>query len=477
MMSAGRIRSLASAIPMVLGAGLTGCGSDGPVGPPPPPLPAPEPPPGPPRHMRLDLRWQAVEVRFDEEPAHLDARVFVSQPSVRVFLPADTGRPRPGGMGPDGPITDERVFRVGEVPEQLANLMALDLQRFAVRTGELYLVDLNRGSRPMLWLHRLELAIENVATRARLMEGLPTLLSARGRIDRSGRLTLFVSADPFGTGLDFSGRASVVGLDLRELAGLLVTPTGLRITRGSLDLFIVFTSERGRIRGAVKPIVRGLELEPARTGLWGWIRANTIDALADLVAPERDSREVLATVIPIEGQLHDPEIQVWPAVFGVLYNALVAGISASFAGLPPERAAARSSPLEQGWRVLIGGERPRAQPSSGPVPPRLHPEPDWLDIPIAVSPAGLLKVGAERVLQRALHRRGVLSPAQLSGRIDSATTEALRRVQAAAALPETGLLGYATVEALGLDPAELFERAPRVRVGAASSASPGPFGR
>jgi hypothetical protein len=46
------------------------------------------------------------------------------------------------------------------------------------------------------------------------------------------------------------------------------------------------------------------------------------------------------------------------------------------------------------------------------------------------------------------------------GRLDPDTQRALRRLQAASALPETGLPGYATVQVLGLNEAGIFRRAP-----------------
>lgn len=452
--AAGGLAPLAALVTL-----LAACGSN-PARPPAPAYPAVAPPPGPESALRADLRWRAVEIRFHRE-AVLDAEAVLSQPSLRIFLPADaTGTPA-GAPGPAGAPVDHRVFRLGELPEQLRQMVAVDVDRVAVRAGELVLVDAGRGPRPVLWLHRLELALENAATRARLMQGLPTLLTVRARVGRTGLLTAFVTADPFAGPLEFAGRAAIRDLDMRELSPLVADAVGLRTPRGRLDLFVLFESRGGRLRGAVKPMLRGVDVAPVGQGLFGWLKANSVDLLAQLLSRDREGPDVLATVIPIEGQLSEPRLQLWPAVFGVLYHAFVAGMTAGYAGLPPERAPEPASPLAQGWRVLIQQERPRAQPTVASTPPRL--EPHRGGIPIGWEPSALMRPGGRRLLERRLRERGLMPVAEGEVAEAQAVSEALLRFQAQRGLPETGLPGYATMEALGLEPAQIFGGGGRTR--------------
>lgn len=89
------------------------------------------------------------------------------------------------------------------------------------------------------------------------------------------------------------------------------------------------------------------------------------------------------------------------------------------------------------------------------------PTRDISGIPVAVSPSGLMRPGAERLLQVALAARGFLTERQITGTFSEATREALRRLQIATGLPATGLPSYATVEALGLEPGRIFHTGPR----------------
>jgi hypothetical protein len=109
--------------------------------------------------------------------------------------------------------------------------------------------------------------------------------------------------------------------------------------------------------------------------------------------------------------------------------------------------------------VLIGCyARTVAEP---PRPPEVEdPRTDVTGIPVAVSPGGLMKPGAERAIQHTLIERGLLPADHLTGRLDQPTQQALRVFQTRAGLPATGLPGYTTVEALGLDLDAIFERGP-----------------
>lgn len=104
-----------------------------------------------------------------------------------------------------------------------------------------------------------------------------------------------------------------------------------------------------------------------------------------------------------------------------------------------------SEPPEQeraaGAAAQTTGSQKAGQVAGGPSKPN--------EVPVASSPSGLLKPGAE---QKVRDKLGV------EGGGDS-LREALQKFQKAHDLPATGILDQRTVQALGLDPDEVFERA------------------
>jgi peptidoglycan hydrolase-like protein with peptidoglycan-binding domain len=96
------------------------------------------------------------------------------------------------------------------------------------------------------------------------------------------------------------------------------------------------------------------------------------------------------------------------------------------------------------------GSSPERTPSR--VPPRG-------DRPaVSSSPEELMNPGSARRIQDALRSRGYLDEA--SGRLDRATSVAVRRFQEDQGLAETGVPDRETLRRLGLDPSTVYQSAP-----------------
>lgn len=81
---------------------------------------------------------------------------------------------------------------------------------------------------------------------------------------------------------------------------------------------------------------------------------------------------------------------------------------------------------------------------------------DACGIPVAVSMEALMLPGGIARIQQRLVARELLSPPYSDDELDQATLEAILELQRRAELPRVGLPSYATVRALGIDPAQVF---------------------
>lgn len=108
---------------------------------------------------------------------------------------------------------------------------------------------------------------------------------------------------------------------------------------------------------------------------------------------------------------------------------------------------------------ICGCAHTRAQP---PPPEAIAPTKAPVEhgaetgIPVASTPAGLLRDGAEKRLQDRLRAKGFLRSEQSSGQLDDQTRIALQKYQKSEGLPTTGLPSYETVRHLGLDLDAIF---------------------
>jgi hypothetical protein len=237
------------------------------------------------------------------------------------------------------------------------------VDRIEVLDGEFHYRDLTAPNDPEIWLHGIELAAENLATRKQLVDGRASTISAHATLGKSGTVSFFVSADLFTTPPDFAGNLSLRGWKVAELYDWVAPTTKLETPKGTLDLFAEFKAREGAISGGVKPVLKNVEVKPMDDGFVNQLKAWIADQSLNLFSDRVPDRNVVATVIPIQGRLVQPDVQIWPTILGIVRNAFVQGISSVFSHLPPPAAAKDESLITQASHALQKDKGPpKAQP-------------------------------------------------------------------------------------------------------------------
>ena len=261
---------------------------------------------------------------------------------------------------------DQQTNELPDLAKQLDALMPLRLDRIQVRRGEVTFIDKTQKEVPKVWLHGMEVTVENLATRAALARGEPTVVALSSGLQKKGELSAYITADPLAKGLWFSGQVKAVGLDMNEFHDLLVSRSGFTLEEGTLDVFAEFNCRKNNLTGGVRPILKNPKVKQVEGGVANWFKATFADVALDIFSDRVEGRNAVATTIPIEGNLKTgPEVQLWPTIFGVVRNAFVEGVTASFSQLPPPKAQEGQGILKQAVEALDkGSQGPKAQPDS-----------------------------------------------------------------------------------------------------------------
>ena len=257
---------------------------------------------------------------------HLVGGLRLDRPKLDLHSTSDAGKPKSPSRAPDD---------LGDV---LQHFVPFRLDRVEVRDGEVLWVDAATRGQPRLWFHGIEATLENFATRAALSRGEPTVLALSGTFQRTGKVSIYASADPLAKGLTFAGTARVQGLQLPELGALLAARAGFAPDRGTLDVNARFKAVDGHLTGGVRPVLRNAGLEQAKPGLGARIKAALADAALKILSDRVPGRNAVATTIPLEGDLTRPDTKLWPTIAGVIRNAFVSGLADSVDDLPPREA-------------------------------------------------------------------------------------------------------------------------------------------
>ena len=298
----------------------------------------------------LEAEWSEVEVKGRKEGDAVVSAIKLVQPKIRILHAA----PPPEEASSVQPKKERPApaSEVVDLNELLHQITPLDVDHIDILDGQVAFVDTSRQERPELWMHELQLSVENLTNRVRLTEGRPVLLTASATLAHSGAVSILITADPFEKGLTFSGRAAVVGLQTAELYRFIEPATRLQAPEGTIDIFVEFDCRNGQLTGGVKPVLKNVKVRPADKGFFSTLKAWVTDVAVKLFSDRVQSRNAVATVIPIKGTLTGPNVDLWPAIFGVMRNAFVEGLTSGYAYLPPPTGqappppGARTSPTE-----------------------------------------------------------------------------------------------------------------------------------
>jgi hypothetical protein len=311
--------------------------------------------PHPPREPMLYIEKTFAELSWGQIlHGRLLARLRLENPKL-VIVPA-AAAPVPAGTKP--------AARAPDLSTALEKVVGMKVDRVEIFDGELLFREAGGGAHPEeLWIHRLELAAQNLATRPSLAGGRPATVAGHAVVGHTGELTLFVSADPFASPLSFAGQVSLKGLAASELYRFVEPKSGLNPAHGTIDVFAEFVSQAGLINGGIKPLLKNIEIRPTEAGVWNRMKAWLADKTVELGSDRVGDRRAIATTIPIKGKLTSPDLQLWPTVLGVIRNAFVRGVTSGFENLPPETAPRPEGPVEQAIKaVKTGSGPPKAQP-------------------------------------------------------------------------------------------------------------------
>jgi hypothetical protein len=261
--------------------------------------------------------------------------------------------------------TGKKAKSIGEL---LREQLPARIDRFDIVGGEALLARGTGDHAPELWIHRADLTAENLATRPTLMAKHPARLEGTARVQRSGKLNLAFTMNPWTKEPTFNGKAALHDLDLRELYAVMSEKSDLAITQGIANVFVELHCNNGVLSGGVKPELNDVEVATPHKDLGDRLKALAADAAVHL-ASHNDRR--VATVVPIEGKLSDLHVELVPAILGVVRNSFVEGITSGFANLPPPMAGKKEGIIKQTVKALKKGNGP---PEAQPEPARPAPE-------------------------------------------------------------------------------------------------------
>ncbi|HTJ51309.1 MAG TPA: DUF748 domain-containing protein, partial [Cyclobacteriaceae bacterium] len=211
----------------------------------------------------------------------------------------------------------------------LDDFMPLQINRFEIKNGNIEYVD--EFSKPkvdikLTDLHVLALNLKNSYDSSIL---LPATVTAEGKV-YEGDLKFEMKINPLKDKPTFDLNAEIRNTNLVLLNDFFQAYAKIDVNKGRFGMYTEVAADKGKFTGYVKPLVQDLDVlgkedrkDNVFRKLW--------EAFAGTVGQifKNQPKDQVATKIPFQGSLNNPDTDIWTTILNVLENAFVQAIQPS----------------------------------------------------------------------------------------------------------------------------------------------------
>lgn len=207
--------------------------------------------------------------------------------------------------------------------EPLKKLVPFQINRLEIKNGSLVFYDFTTNPNVDLSLKQVHLLAANLNNASRQENELPSRITMTGRSIGNGNLKLDMRINVLKEIPDLDMDLEFEDVDMTALNDFFQAYARVDVEKGVFNLYAELAVNDGAVTGYVKPIAQEIKLLDLKEDknplnlLW----ESMVGALKDVFKNQRENQ--FATKMPLEGNLNDPDVAFWPAVWNIFRNAFV----------------------------------------------------------------------------------------------------------------------------------------------------------
>ena len=217
--------------------------------------------------------------------------------------------------------------------ETVKDLTPFRINRFAIHRGEVHYRDFHSDPKVDIYVQRLNGQARNLTNSKDLSGSLVSTFQGTALAMKSGRIKLKGRFNPYADEPTFELDLALNDLDVRQLNDYLRAYGNVDAEAGKFSMDAEFAASRGRLSGYVKPFIDDLDVlrwkeegESLPNKLWQGL----VEVVAEVL--EDRPKERIATKIPFEGSLKNPDADTWSTIGGLLKNAFIEALRRGIEG-------------------------------------------------------------------------------------------------------------------------------------------------
>jgi hypothetical protein len=211
----------------------------------------------------------------------------------------------------------------------LDDFMPLQVNRVEINNGSIQYIDKTSKPPVDIQLSNAYLLAQNLRNSYDSSVVLPASLTAHANI-YEGELALNVKLNPLADDPTFDMNAEIKNTNLVKLNDFFKAYAKIDVNKGRFGLYTEVAAKEGKFAGYVKPLIQDLDVlgkEDRKDNVLRKIWEGLAGTAGEIF--ENQGKDQVATKVPFEGNLKNPDTNVWYALSSILQNAFIRAIQPS----------------------------------------------------------------------------------------------------------------------------------------------------
>jgi uncharacterized protein YhdP len=217
--------------------------------------------------------------------------------------------------------------------DTVRDLVPFDINRVAIHDGQIHYRDLEAKPRVDVFVQQLNATARNLTNSEDLGHSLYATFEGKALAMGSGKVGFNGRLDPYAPKPTFDVNFELDDLEIKQLNDFLQAYANVDAEAGTFSLDAEFTASHGKFHGYAKPFVKNLQLlrwDQEKESFFGKLWEGAVQVVSEIFTNHKKDR--IATRIPFEGSVDQPNADIWATIGGVLKNAFLKSLRQGIEG-------------------------------------------------------------------------------------------------------------------------------------------------
>jgi len=216
-----------------------------------------------------------------------------------------------------------------DLKELKEDFMPLQVNRFEILNGNVRYIDGTSNPKVDILMTNIHVVATNLRNSYDSSKLLPANVIARADV-YEGEFTFNVNINPLAKKPAFDLNAELKDTNLVLLNDFFKAYAKIDVNKGKFGMYTEVAAKDGSFKGYVKPIIKDLDVlghEDRDDNIFRKMWEGLVGFVGQVF--KNQSEDQVATKIPFEGRLDNPETNIWITITNVLQNAFIQAIQPS----------------------------------------------------------------------------------------------------------------------------------------------------